>query len=98
MEDGHELRTMKEVLDYLDTLDRPTKPKVEGHRIDVVNCSFTFEYPRADAPLSSVSLNGVGLIVAAVLVPDADVPGCFRCYDRQDHYTGVIQLIRRFQK
>ncbi len=97
MEDGHELRTMGEVFDYLSSLKRPTKPMIQGNSIDVVNCSFAFEYPRDDAPLSSVSLNGVGLIVAAVLVPDADVPGCFRCYDRQDHYTGAIQLIRRFR-
>ncbi len=96
MEDRLELRTMKEVLDYLNTLHQPTKPKFAGCSIDVVNCRFVFEYPRDDAPLSSVSLHGVGMIVAVVLVPDADIPGYCKCYDAQDHYTGAIRLIRRF--
>lgn len=95
MEDRRELRTVREVLDYLDTLRCPTKPKLAGCSIDAVNCRFVFEYPRDDAPLSSVSLNGVGMIVAAVLVPDADIPGCCKCYDAQDHFTGAIRLNRR---
>ncbi len=88
-----ELRTMKEVLDYLNTLRHPTKPKVEGCSVDTVNCVYVFEYPRDDAPLSFVN-TGVGMIVATVLVPSDKSPGFFRCYDRKGNYTGTIRLIR----